>query len=255
MGKLVRNITRRINVEVAGAGTQIATETVTLLNHGKVLFYQEGRPSGSLNDNEPYVVARVQVEPGYVIRVVIYGEDNYLAVIKKHPAALFGPSTGSAASREVIVDYKGEPSFMSAFLAQMNNGGAGFGGNRGVSNDPNSLMGGGGFGGNRDENGFRYIESADVNISTGTMAAQERATAATSRLGQALLAQAGFAQPAAGTTRIEAVRPPAPAAEQPGELTAEQASTRSKLIDALGGHQIPEQHTEAEERAIDEASS
>jgi hypothetical protein len=230
MGKIIKNVTRRVQAGVAGMGLINGTETFTMLENGKVLSYQEGRSTGSLLDNEPYIMARVQVEPGLVIRVVIYGEDQCVNIVKTYPARILKPGGGVAGvAPQVMQEHKGEPSFISALLEPLVGGGfGGFGGGATRPVDPQNLNTGGGFRGN-DGNGYRLREVVTTVPVESIQAATTAGTGGISRLGAALMAAAGAPAPSGFASRIE-VHPPAvaqPAAER------EHTQLGDKLKDAL----------------------
>ena len=74
-GVLLPSFRRRVQTTI-GDRTQGALETVAAITGGVLLSTKEGHPDGSRIDGSSYITATVQVEPGRVIRVAGYGEDQ-----------------------------------------------------------------------------------------------------------------------------------------------------------------------------------
>jgi hypothetical protein len=138
MGKLIRNYNRAVQIAIPGQPIINGVESVAALQDGQILTYkafqplqfvpQPGQPVPAGVVAEPYVMARVLVGNGVIIRVIIHGEDTALALMAQYPvgskmSAWLGPITGQGRQRTI---------------------------------NPGALLPSG-FGGN-DGNGYRFIE-------------------------------------------------------------------------------------------------
>jgi hypothetical protein len=75
MGILLKSFRRPVTA-VVGGKTRSSLETASAVTGGKLLRISEGRAEGSKVDGSEYVVAHVQVNPGTVIRVAGYGQEQ-----------------------------------------------------------------------------------------------------------------------------------------------------------------------------------
>jgi hypothetical protein len=226
MGKLIRNYNRQTRIDIPGQPTITGTETVAVLQNGQILSYKAFQPpqiatvpGQAVVPAEPFVMARVLVGNGLIIRVVVHGEENAMNVMEKNPVG----------------------SIMSAYLEQI----TGQGQRRVVT--PGSLLPGG-FGPN-DGNGYRLIEL--IIPGAAIVGDPQVLSAATSRLEAAILAAGGniTGAPTAVTTRID-VRP-APSGAQAGGAVAGDAQVdhpefSDRLTAALSkANQIETEQSEA----------
>jgi hypothetical protein len=81
MGVFLPNAVKRVETVFNGR-VQRSLVPGSLITDGKLLEIVEGREEGSKLDGSEYVVARVQVKPGQVIRVTGYGAEEIASIRK-----------------------------------------------------------------------------------------------------------------------------------------------------------------------------